>query len=58
MIILICAFIITLIAVVLGLESESDTNQPTELIPLSIPVDEAALSHRSRNRSYQFFRHK
>ncbi len=51
MIILICAFIIALIAIVLGQESESDTNQPTELIPLSIPVDEVALYLRSRNRS-------
>ncbi len=51
MIILICAFIMALIAIFLGLESESDTNQPTELIPLSIPVDEAALYHKSRNRS-------
>ncbi len=51
MIILICAFIMALIAIFLGQESESDTNQPTELIPLSIPVDEAALYHKSRNRS-------
>ncbi len=49
MIILICSFIIALIAIVLGQESESDTNQPTELIPLSIPVDEVALYLRSRN---------
>ena len=58
MIILICAFIMALIAIVLGLSSESDTNQPTELVPLSIPVDEVGaqglaplLYHRSRNRS-------
>ena len=59
MIILICAFVMTLIAIVLGLDSESEANQPTELVPLSIPVDvvpepcrrEVALYHRNRNRS-------
>ncbi len=51
MIILICAFIIALIAVVLRLDNETQTNQPTELIPLYIPLDELALYLRNRNRS-------
>ena len=51
MIILICSFIIALIAIVLGIGSESEANQTTELIPLSIPVDEIALYHRNRNRN-------
>ncbi len=51
MIILICLLMIALIAIVLRLESETEINQSTELIPLSIPVDKVAFYHRSRNRN-------
>jgi hypothetical protein len=51
MIILICSLIIALIAIFLGIDSESQTNQATEFIPLSIPVEEVPLYNRNRNRN-------
>ena len=51
MVILVSLLAIVLVAIVLGLESESNANQASELIPLEIPVDEVAPYRRYRNRS-------
>ena len=51
MFILICLLIVVLIAVVLGMESEIESHQAQELIPIEIPVNEVAFSHTKRNRS-------
>jgi hypothetical protein len=49
MIIVVYLLIAILVGIVLGMESEGNTPQAQELIPLEIPVNEVAFYHRNRS---------
>ena len=51
MVILVSLLMTVLVAMILAMGSENNTNQGQELIPLEIRVDEEALYNRSRNGS-------
>ena len=51
MVILVSLLIAILVGIVLRIESESNTHQALELIPLEIHVDEVAPYQRRRNRN-------
>ena len=51
MVILVSLLLAILVGIVLGMESESNTHQALELIPLEIRVNEVAPHQRRRNRN-------